>query len=410
MRFLDLFVTASIPVLEVLLVTALGSFLAIDTVNILGEEARTHLNKVVFYVFNPPLVASKLAKTITVESVIRMWFMPVNILLTFIIGSLFGWMLILITKAPSHLRGLVLGCCAAGNLGNLLLVIIPAVCKEKSSPFGDPNVCQEYGMAYASLSLAVGAVYLWSYVYNIVRVFSIPKNKGVEVFAESSEVTASSYKEALLPSKDFSTANDYEDKFTLPYNISEETLQVSVFSKIGCQLKLLAKKINLKRLLAPSTVGAFFGFFIGLVPFVRRLIIGNDAPFRVIQDSASLLGDGAIPAVTLILGGNLVKGLKGSGIRKSLIIGIVAVRYILLPLSGIGIVKLASHFGLIHSDPLYQFVLMLQFSLPPAMNIGTMTQLFGAGESECSVIMLWTYSVASVFLTLWSTLFLWLVS
>ncbi|KAK9112818.1 hypothetical protein Scep_020337 [Stephania cephalantha] len=121
-----------------------------------------------------------------------------------------------------------------GNLGNLLLVIIPAVCKEKSSPFGDPNVCQEYGMAYASLSLAVGDVYLWSYVYNIVRIFSIPKNKGVEVFAESSEVTASSYKEALLPSIDFSTANDYEDKFTLPYNVSKETLQV--YSSLSLKL------------------------------------------------------------------------------------------------------------------------------------------------------------------------------
>jgi hypothetical protein len=41
---------------------------------------------------------------------------------------------------------------------------------------------------------------------------------------------------------------------------------------------------------------------------------------------------------------------------------------------------------------------------------GTITQLFGAGESEYSVIMLWTYALASIFLTLWSTLFMWLVA
>lgn len=40
---------------------------------------------------------------------------------------------------------------------------------------------------------------------------------------------------------------------------------------------------------------------------------------------------------------------------------------------------------------------------------GTITQLFGAGESECSVIMLWTYGLASVALTFWSTFFMWLV-
>lgn len=132
-------------------------------------------------------------------------------------------------------------------------------------------------------------------------------------------------------------------------------------------------------------------------------------------------------------------GLKGSGIQKSIIFGVLAVRYVALPLVGIAVVKGALRLGLVHDNPLYEFVLLLQFALPPAMNIGntscltqhdcehlygwnwyfstatcdmlgTITQLFGAGEMECSVIMLWCYSLASVALTLWSTFFLWLVS
>lgn len=43
------------------------------------------------------------------------WFMPINILITFIIGSILGWIVILVTRAPPHLRGLILGCCAAGK-------------------------------------------------------------------------------------------------------------------------------------------------------------------------------------------------------------------------------------------------------------------------------------------------------
>lgn len=81
--------------------------------------------------------------------------MPFNILITFIVGSLFGWIVIQLTKPPPHLRGLILGCCSAGNLGNILLIIIPAVCKEKGSPFGDSDRCTTYGMAYVSLSMAV---------------------------------------------------------------------------------------------------------------------------------------------------------------------------------------------------------------------------------------------------------------
>lgn len=70
------------------------------------------------------------------------------------------------------------------------------------------------------------------------------------------------------------------------------------------------------------------------------------------------------------MGGNLLKGLRGSGMQKSLLVGIIVVRYIALPLIGIFIVKGAVRLGIVQHDPLYQFVLLLQFALPPAMNIG----------------------------------------
>nr|XP_024928905.2 protein PIN-LIKES 3-like isoform X1 [Ziziphus jujuba var. spinosa] len=418
MELFRLFITASIPVLKVLLVTALGSYLALDRVNILGAETRKHLNTIVFYVFNPALVSSNLAKTITYDSMVKLWFMPVNILITFIIGSILGWIVIQFTRPPTHLRGLILGCCAAGNLGNLLLIIIPAVCKEKGSPFGNSGACYTYGLAYASLSMAIGAIYLWSYVYNIVRIssrsskdtrgkdFSISKSS-----RESSISDLGNRTEPLLSSKEFGVTEDDIDHYALPRTLSEGKAEVAVADHLGIKQRfaMLFKKLNLKSLFAPSTIGALVGFAIGIVPQIRKSLIGDEAPLRVIQDTASLLGEGAIPTLTLIIGGNLLKGLKGSGMQKSIILGIVLARYIALPLTGMLIVKGAIRLGFVHSDPLYQFVLLLQFALPPAMNIGTITQLFGAGESECSVIMLWTYALASISLTFWSTFFMWLV-
>ncbi|XP_010266292.1 PREDICTED: protein PIN-LIKES 3-like [Nelumbo nucifera] len=418
MELLDLFVVATIPVLKVLIVTGVGSFLAIDRIDILGEDARKHLNRVVFFVFNPALVAINLARTITFESMVMLWFMPFNILLTFIIGSALGWMVIQITKAPSNLRGLILGCCSAGNLGNMLLIIIPAVCREKGSPFGANDVCYKYGMAYSSLSMAIGAVYLWSYVFNIVRIYS-RSSRGVEVNEsiitsefpqESSKIPVGSSTEALLPSKDYLISDNYEDQFSLHFTTYERNTEVPISVKIKKHLKNLCGKISLKALFAPSTAGAVVGFVVGIIPQIRRAMIGETAPLHVIGDSASLLSDGAIPSVSLVMGANLLKGLQKSEVQLSIIFGIIIVRYIALPLLGIVIVKGAIHFGWVHSDPLYQFILLLQFALPPAMNIGTMTQLFGEGQSECSVIMLWTYALASISLTLWSTLFMWLVA
>ncbi|GAB4847656.1 hypothetical protein Ancab_026718 [Ancistrocladus abbreviatus] len=395
MRLLNLFVLSTIPVVKVLLITALGSFLALDRIDILGANARKHLNTVVFYVFNPTLVGSNLAKTLTLKNFLKLWFMPINILVTFLVGSLLGWILVKATRAPQHLKGLILGACAAGNLGNLPLIIIPAICKEKGSPFGAADVCTTYGLAYVSLSMAIGAVCLWSYVYNIVRVSS---NQTIQNNHTDDSTTDDNSTSSRLPllSQDCSSM--------------DHVSTLSTFSRIKQHLRTFSEKINLKALLAPSIIGAIVGFVIGMVPQLRSLLIGDDAPLHVIEDSAYLVGEAAIPCITLILGANLLKGLKGSGIQPAIIIGIIAVRYITLPLLGVVIVKGAVHFGLVSSDPLYQFVLLLQFAVPPAMNIGTITQLFGAGESECSVIMLWTYSLASVSLTLWSTFFLWLVS
>lgn len=43
-------------------------------------------------------------------------------------------------------------------------------------------------------------------------------------------------------------------------------------------------------------------------------------------------------------------------------------------------------------------------------NAGTMTQLFDVAQEECSVLFMWTYLVAALALTIWSTVFMWLLS
>ncbi|XP_047158500.1 protein PIN-LIKES 3-like, partial [Vigna umbellata] len=73
----------------------------------------------------------------------------------------------------------------AGNLGNLPIIIVPAVCKQSGNPFGDMNVCTKNALAYASLSMALGSVYIWSYAYNLVRLYA-PKICNEAKIAENS--------------------------------------------------------------------------------------------------------------------------------------------------------------------------------------------------------------------------------
>ncbi|TVU10371.1 hypothetical protein EJB05_43896, partial [Eragrostis curvula] len=161
----------------------------------------------------------------------------------------------------------------------------------------------------------------------------------------------------------------------------------------------------IEELMAPPTIASMIGFIVGLVPWLKSLIIGDGAPLKVIQDSLQLMGDGTIPCITLILGGNLTQGLRRSRLKSTVIIAVVCIRFVILPLIGLAVVNTAYGVGFLPHDPLYRYVLMVQFALPPAMNIGTMAQLFDVGQEECSVIFLWTYLIAAIALTTWSTIF-----
>lgn len=68
-------------------------------------------------------------------------------------------------------------------------------------------------------------------------------------------------------------------------------------------------------------------------------------------------------------------GLRATGTQKSMVFGVVVARYIALPLAGIGIVKGLMRLNLVKADPLYEFVLLIQYAVPPAMNMG-MSQLY----------------------------------
>ncbi|KAI4345866.1 hypothetical protein L6164_012954 [Bauhinia variegata] len=419
MHFWELFITALLPVLKVLLLTGLGTFLALERFDILREDSRKRLNTMVFFVFTPALVYGNLSDTITFKSMLMLWYMPINALLTFIIGTALGWLLIKITKTPHKLQGLVLGCCSSGNLGNLPLIIVPSLCKDSNNAFGEVEVCYRNAMAYASLSMAIGTIYIWTYTYNLVRVYSC-KNSNVCQVDGSTENQLSAPKSdpediskcstgQFIAAGDKRESNDRVCQLDIESTMQDGKEKVAEKKKIMEHLRTIAEKLNLKKVLTPSTIATAIGLIVGITPPFRKALVGDSAPLQVIQDSAFMIGDAAIPMMTLLLGANLLKGLKGSGVQLGLIVGIIVVKYIALPILGVGIVKGAAHFGLINHNPLYQFVLLLQYAVPPAVAISTITQLFGAGVGECSLIMLSTYVVATVSLTLWSTFFMWLV-
>ncbi|KAK8968951.1 hypothetical protein KSP40_PGU020130 [Platanthera guangdongensis] len=391
------------PVLQLLLIGSLGAFLASGYTNIFPASVRRDLNKIVFAVFSPSLVFSSLAKTVTLQDFISWWFMPVNIAITFLIGGMLGWVAVKILRPPRHLEGLIIANCSAGNLGNLMLMIIPAVCREDGSPFGDESSCRVRGLSYVSMSMALGGFFIWTHTYSLMK---------------KDGATYEKLKKEMLPSIADKSSSDCEEDQMPPSKKSSDESTGSMVEPLlsGGKPKPLWKKISetlhqlVEELIEPPTVAAMIGFAVGAIPWLKSLIIGGSAPLRVIQDSLQMLGDGTLPCTTIILGGNLTNGVRKSALKPSVILAIAIVRYVALPVSGIAVVKAAGVLGFLPQDPLFHYVLLTQFTLPPAVGIGVMAQLFGVGQEESSVIFLWLYLAAALSLTVWSTVFLYIMS
>ncbi|KAL2333937.1 hypothetical protein Fmac_015150 [Flemingia macrophylla] len=417
MSFWTLFFVALVPVMETLFITLLGLLIATERFRLLRTaDARNCLNNLLFYIFTPALLLAELAETITFERLVEMWFLVVNIFLTFLVGSILGWMLNKLARTPEHLRGLVNGCCATGNLGNLLLIIVPAVCEESSGVFGDSSTCSSYGEAYAAISTGIGTAFIWTY---LLIIMGPSKDKNTENGNTSDTTTSAIHSVGTLEEH---PTNITESLLSSTDSVSIDNLPVQqqsaserngrkmgIFDYITYPVKECIGRIKLEMVFTPSTIAVIIGFAIGAISPIRKLMVGDSAPLRVIISSSSLVGGGMIVSTTLIVGANLLDGLKKSGISFYLILGIMVVRFIISPLLGILIVKAAYYWGFLGSYSLYQFVLMLQYALPPATTAGSVSQLHGVGESECSLIMLWSYAIATFSLTLWCTFFMWML-
>lgn len=340
MGFWTLLEVASMPVLQVLLVSILGVLLATDYLNLLPPDTRKNLNKIVFMVFTPALLYSSLAETVTFQDIISWWFMPINAGLTFLIGGVLGWIAVKLLQPEPHLEGLVIAMCSSGNLGNIVIIIVPAICAEEGSPFGDHNICSSKGLSYSSFSMALGGLFIWTYTYQLIRSSSMK----FDALKESEEAVMSANKDLEANEKTRLLNGQVQESAVVDANSHVIVYQGSAGNQKNKPESLWNKITGvmyqiLEELMAPPTIGMILGFLFGTIPWLKYLMIGEKAPLRVLQDSVELLGNATIPCITLILGGNLVQGFRDATVKPMVIVAILCVRYLILPVVGIGVVS-----------------------------------------------------------------------
>ncbi|CAA2955564.1 protein PIN-LIKES 6-like [Olea europaea var. sylvestris] len=390
---------AVLPIAKVFTMCFLGFLMASKYVNILPANGRKLLNGLVFSLLLPCLIFSQLGQAITFEKMLQWWFIPFNVVLATISGSIIGLIVALIVHPPYPFFKFTIIHIGIGNIGNVPLVLIAALCGDKSNPFGDSAKCSQDGNAYISFGQWVGAIVLYTYVFNML---APPPEGTFDVEEENLPFKNPPNKSSSNPAKKSSS----EQVPLLTEEATPTNSGVTTKEKIKDFLKFLYEKLKLKQIIQPPIIASILAIFIGCVPSLKKLIFTPDAPLYFFTDSCLILGEAMIPCILLALGGNLVEGPGSSKLGARTTAAIIFGRLVLVPPVGLGIVTLADKLGFLPpNDKMFRFVLLLQHTMPTSVLSGAVASLRGCGR-EAAAVLFWVHIFAVFSMAGWIILYL----
>ncbi|XP_045796178.1 protein PIN-LIKES 6-like [Trifolium pratense] len=388
---------AVLPIVKVFTMCSLGLLMASKYVNILPASGRRLLNGLVFSLLLPCLIFSQLGQAVTLEKMLDWWFIPVNVVLSSIVGSIIGFIVASIVRPPYPFFKFTIIHIGIGNIGNVPLVLIGALCRDQNNPFGDSLKCSTDGTAYISFGQWVGAIILYTYVFNMLApppegTFDIDHER--LPLKSSTKVDGSTEQAPLLAREE----GEEEDNLVVS--------SASGKSKIKLLLAFLYDKLKLKQILQPPIIASILAMTLGAVPFLKKLIFTPEAPLFFFTDSCMILGEAMIPCILLALGGNLIDGPGSSKLGFRTTAAIVFARLVLVPPVGLGIVTLADKLGFLPADDkMFRFVLLLQHSMPTSVLSGAVANLRGCGR-EAAAVLFWVHIFAVISMAGWIVLYL----
>lgn len=424
-------VNSILPVLKLITLTVFGLVLSRPGIQLIPKDTFKLLSKLVFMLFLPCLIFIHLGEAITVKNFLHWWFIPVNVILSTFIGCVLGLLVARICRPPPEYIRFTVIMTAFGNTGNLPLAIVGSVCHSDHNPFG-PD-CQQTGTAYVSFAQWFAVLLVYTLVYHMME----PPMEYDEVIEDGAEIQeegpTNDLSRPLLVEAEWPGMEDRETehcKTPLIARVFKSSASLSQSSipepdsledgdpesgprnpkSLNClaeprmmrRIRNIAEKTPVSHILQPPTIATLLAFFVGMIPPIKSFVYGEDAPLSFITDSLEILAQAMVPSVMLILGGMLAEGPNESKLGRRTTIGIIVARLLILPLIGIGVVCLADKLQfLIPGDPMFRFVLLLQYATPSAILLGAVASLRGYAVCEASALLFWQHIFAVLSLAIY---------
>lgn len=415
---------AILPLLKLICLTVIGLILAHPKAKIVPKATFKLLCKLVFALFLPCTIFIHLGEAITLKNFTLWWFVPVNVILSVVIGSFLGFLVTKICRTPPEFKRFTIIATAFGNSGNLSLAIVGSVCHSADNIFG-PN-CHSSGVAYVSFSQWVSVLLVYTLVYLMMEppleYYEVVEEEGVEI--QEQLPPANDLSRPLLVEAEWPGMEENETEhcktpfiariFSSVSNISQSSIpdpgsprQLRSMTclaepRVVRKMRIVVERTPVHRVLQPPMIATLLAFAIGMTPPLKSFVYGQNAPLSFLTDSLEIMAQAMVPSVMLILGAMLAEGPNESRLGVGTTIGVIVARLLVLPALGIGVVLAADKVNiLIPENKMYRFVLLLQYTTPTAILLGAVARLRGYSVSEASALLFWQHLLALLSLSIY---------
>jgi predicted permease len=406
----SLVAAAAMPVLQAGLLAAAGAGLAWK--GVLDDVGRSTVAGLSFYCYSPALTFSTLASSMTVESIINLWPLLLNMTFSCLLGLAAGWLTARVLHTPQRYHNIVIAAIGFGNVGNLPLVFVSSLCSEDSGTIFVTALgpsCKSKGMSYVAFSMCIATLFQFTIAINMLRM-PLHENGSQSISEETSRLIKHPTVSDLLngvadPGK--SSPGSQPIAFS-PLELECDALPVSLTPTIADQKGRKVWRF-LKDAFPMPTQAAVAGALVGCIGPVRNLFYGPSPLLASVTETIDFLGSALIPSATPLLGAILFASSRvPSHLPRRLVIGVVLVKLIIFPalISAVIYAILACTSIYSPPDPMFLLILLLVNATPSAVNLTTIAVLYGNGAEELSQILFWEYVASLLTLPIFTWIFL----
>lgn len=386
MDTLVIFLTTFFAILKILAVCFGGYVLA--RIGLLHKQLTKDMGKVIFTIMIPCMIFGNIINNVDIRKLgmvgILFLFPIITHLTAFTLGQLLR--LILRYKNEDEEYLLVVAGSTFGNHGNISVPLVAAILGDPRGPFADDPVAIENGSAYVMVYMSMTSCILWGVGMPWFRRRNAAKLQREQDVALPQHGTSEESHKPLLK------ADSDDESDNLHYRGPTPKMEV-LKAWVSTKTARLRKTYIYELLTLPPVFALTTSLIIALIPPVREAMVHSHA--KIIPDIAIFVGDASIPIILMTLGANLAENTKEAHVPKRITFSVLFTRLIVLPACGISLVYALLKFGLLPNDTILLFLIMIQFSMPSAINLVLACQVAGGGEAKMSSLLFWQYCFCS---------------